>query len=199
MRYVGWILAVLFAAAGVAGYFLFYAPLKKGYDQQAEEIRMWTAKVEALQGGPIHYDTTPSADTSTPDTAITAPPSTGYGTLLATIAADDMFSSSNLSELTTAGKGELDKLLPTLRTSSGDVFIMVHADNVRVSQSRRDTYPTNWELTARRAAVIARYYLDRDVNYARLVPCGFSAARPAASNSSAEGRTKNRRVEIYLR
>jgi len=197
MRYLGWILALLFAAAGVAGYFIFYATLERGYAEQAEEIKMWTAKVAALQEGkPID---TSSADTALTDTASTRPQEFTYGNLIATIPSDDLFSSSKPGQLSAKGKGELDKLLPVLKTSQGDVAIMVHTDNVRVGSSLRDRYPTNWELTALRAAVIARYLLERGIDYKRLVPCGISAARPLASNSTSEGRAKNRRVEIYLR
>lgn len=197
MRYVGWIIALVLAAAGAAGYFIFYAPLARGYAEQEGEIRMWTAKVAALQEGrPID---TSSADTAVTDTGLTRPQEFIYGSLLASIPSDDFFSSSKPGELSAKGKAELEKLLPTLETSQGDVVIMVHSDNVRVGSSLRDRYPTNWELTARRAAAAARYLLDRGIDYKRLVPCGISAARPLASNSTPEGRAKNRRVEIYLR
>jgi len=197
MRYLGWIIALLLVAAGVAAYFIFYAPLERGYAEQEAEIRMWTAKVAAMQEGrPID---TSSADTALTDTASIRPQEFIYGSLLATIPSDDLFSSSKPGELSAKGKGELDKLLPVLKTSRGDVAIMVHTDNVRVGSSLRDRYPTNWELTALRAAAIARYLLERGIDYKRLVPCGISAARSLASNSTPEGRAKNRRVEIYLR
>jgi len=197
MRYLGWIIALLLVAAGVAAYFIFYAPLERGYAEQEAEIRMWTDKVAAMQEGrPID---TSSADTALTDTASIRPQEFTYGNLIATIPSDDLFSSSKPGELSAKGKGELDKLLPVLKTSRGDVAIMVHTDNVRVGSSLRDRYPTNWELTALRAAAIARYLLERGIDYKRLVPCGISAARSLASNSTPEGRAKNRRVEIYLR
>lgn len=199
MRYLGWIIALVLAAAGVAGYFIFYAPLARGYAEQETEIRMWTAKVAALQQGRPVDTMSVSDSTLALDTASTRPQGFTYGSLIGTIPSDDLFSSSKPGELSAKGKGELDKLLPTLKTSQGDVVIMVHSDNVRVGSSLRDRYPTNWELTARRAAAAARYLLDRGIDYRRLVPCGISAARPLASNSTPEGRAKNRRVEIYLR
>jgi chemotaxis protein MotB len=198
MRYLGWILALLLAAAGVAGYFIFYAPLARGYAEQAEEIKMWTQKVAALeQGRPINV--TPPSDTTTPDTGSIQAPEFDYGNLLVTIPLDEIFSSAKSNEIASGGKGELDKLLPTLKTTQGDVIIMVHDDDVRVGSSLRDRYPTNWEYTANRAAIIARYLLGRGIDYKRLVPCGVSAARPIASNSTSDGRARNRRVEIYLR
>jgi len=198
MRYVGWILALLFAAAGVAGYFLFYAPLERGYAEQAEEIKMWTQKVAALEGGSYAFP----PDTFTQDTTLpvlSSDTSTDYGTLVATIPADIIFPSDKNVEISAAGKKELDKLLPTLKTTKGDILIMVHDDNVRVGDSLKDIYPSNWELTARRAALIARYFLSKGVDFKRLLPSGLSAARPLSANTSAEGRAKNRRVEIYVR
>lgn len=200
MRYLGWILALLLAAAGVAAYFIFYAPLEKGYKQQQGEIAMWTEKVAALEQGHT-YVLSDTGDTSPADTGTVE--ITGqefeYGKLLATVPLDRMFSSEKSTAISANGKAEIEKLLAMLKTTDGDVVIMVHEDNVRVGQSLRDRYPTNWEYTANRAAVIARYLLERGIDYKRLVPCGLSAARPVASNNSAEDRAKNRRVEIYLR
>ncbi len=197
MRYLGWIISLLLAAAGVACYFIFYAPLARGYSKQEEEIKMWTERVAALEGRDPSY--VPPVDTFGKDTAIIVPPAKGYGTLLATILVDDLFSAPKSEVLESKGKAELDKILPALKASSGDVVIMVHSDNVRVAQSLRELFPSNWELTSRRAGIIARYLLDKGIDSKRLVPCGLSAARPAADNSTAEGRASNRRVEVYLR
>lgn len=197
MRYLGWILALLLAAAGVASYFIFYAPLSRGYAKQEKEIKMWTARVAALEGTSL--DGVPPADTFGKDTNTIPAPTTGYGTLVASVPVDDLFSEPKSEELLSKGKAELDKILPVLKASSGDVVIMVHSDNVRVDQSLRELFPSNWELTSRRAGIVARYLLAKGIDSGRLVPCGLSAARPVADNSTAEGQARNRRVEIYLR
>ncbi len=191
MRYLGWIIALLIAVAGVAGYFILYAPLERGYKEQEAEIKMWTTKVAALEGNPIDTSVRPDTTLSNPDTT----PVKVDGGLVGSISGDLLFIQSG-AELTASGKAELDKLLPALRASAGEVLIMAHWDNVRMSSDR---YPTNWELTSAQAASVARYLLAQGVDSKRLVPCGLSAARPLASNSTPEGRTKNRRVEIYLR
>lgn len=191
MRYLGWILALLIAVAGVSAYFIFYAPLERGYKEQEAEIKMWTAKVAALEGNPLDTDLHPDTLLSNPDTT---PVKVDAG-LVGTISGDLLFVQSG-AELTASGKAELDKLLPALRVSGSEVFILAHWDNVRISSDR---YPTNWELTSAQAASVARYLLAQGIDSKRLLPCGLSAARPLASNSTPEGRTKNRRVEIYLR
>ncbi|MBN2380961.1 OmpA family protein [candidate division WOR-3 bacterium] len=196
MRYVGWILALLFAVLGVGAYFLFYAPLERGYAEQAEEIKMWTQRVAELEGHGVQLPPDTTLDTTIEVVVVDS--SAQYGILVATIPADVLFSSDKTTQISAAGKAELDKLLPTLKTAKGDILIMVHDDNVRADDSIKDIYPTNWELTSRRAALIARHLLSKGVDYTRFLPCGVSAARPVASNSSSEGRAKNRRVEIYL-
>jgi chemotaxis protein MotB len=191
MRYLGWIIALILAAAGVAGYFILYAPLEKGYKEQEKEIKMWTAKLAALEGNPIDTSISPDTMLTNPDTT---PVKVDAG-LLGTISADLAFVQSG-AELTAKGKAELDKLLASMRASSGEVIIMAHWDNVRVSSDR---YPTNWELTSAQAASVARYLLAQGIDSKRLLPCGLSAARPLSDNSTPEGRARNRRLEIYLK
>jgi flagellar motor protein MotB len=191
MRYLGWIIALLIAVAGVAGYFIFYKPLERGYKEQEAEINMWTAKVAALEGNPIDTSVHPDTTLSNPDTT----PVKVDARLIGTVSSDLLFVQSG-AELTASGKAEIDKLLPALRSSTDEVLVMAHWDNVRLSSDR---YPTNWELTSAQAASVARYLLAQGIDSKRLVPCGLSAARPEASNSTPEGRAKNRRVEIYLR
>jgi OmpA-OmpF porin, OOP family len=52
----------------------------------------------------------------------------------------------------------------------------------------------NKELSARRAASVVRYLVGKGVAQSRLVPAGYGFEQPIASNSTALGRAKNRRV-----
>ena len=90
--------------------------------------------------------------------------------------------------------GELAKMLATL---SQKVAISGHTDTDPINT--RD-FPSNWELSSRRAVNFMRFLLSQD---AKLQPARFSATgygefQPLASNDSFEGRTKNRRVEILI-
>lgn len=54
----------------------------------------------------------------------------------------------------------------------------------------------NMALSKRRANSVKTYLIDRGVDPARLIAVGHGEHQPVADNTSAEGRAKNRRVEI---
>ncbi|MDT1800210.1 OmpA family protein, partial [Salmonella enterica subsp. enterica serovar Oslo] len=61
------------------------------------------------------------------------------------------------------------------------------------------SYKDNWELSGARAMSVLRFFLE----HSKLDPEGFQYAgyadtRPAADNATAEGKQKNRRVEITV-
>jgi chemotaxis protein MotB len=71
-----------------------------------------------------------------------------------------------------------------------------HTDNVPIHSIE---FPSNWELSAARATNIIRYLIkEQEFPANRLAAEGFAQYRPLASNSSPEGRQKNRRIEVYL-
>lgn len=71
-----------------------------------------------------------------------------------------------------------------------------HTDNVPTSGTE---WPSNWELSATRATTVLRYLTDLgSVPAARISAAGYADTRPQASNATAEGRARNRRVEIVV-
>ncbi|HEY6003982.1 MAG TPA: OmpA family protein [Anaeromyxobacter sp.] len=66
-----------------------------------------------------------------------------------------------------------------------------HTDNV-------GSAPYNKDLSERRAASVVRYLVGKGVQRTRLEPAGFGFERPVASNATALGRAKNRRVEFRI-
>ncbi|HEY3174447.1 MAG TPA: OmpA family protein [Candidatus Polarisedimenticolia bacterium] len=55
----------------------------------------------------------------------------------------------------------------------------------------------NLELSDRRAAAVRAYLISRGIDSSRLESRGFGESRPIASNTTEEGRQKNRRVELH--
>jgi chemotaxis protein MotB len=59
-------------------------------------------------------------------------------------------------------------------------------------------FPSNWELSTDRATTVVRYLIAHDIAEQRLSAAGYAALHPLASNATATGRAKNRRVDIVL-
>ena len=58
------------------------------------------------------------------------------------------------------------------------------------------TYKYNMGLSRRRAASVVAYLEDKGIPASQLIPRGFGKNHPVATNSTAEGRAQNRRVEL---
>jgi len=71
-----------------------------------------------------------------------------------------------------------------------------HTDTTPISTR---TYASNWELSAARAAAVARLFEEQGVPGDRMVAEGFGSNRPVADNDNPEGRARNRRVVAILR
>lgn len=57
---------------------------------------------------------------------------------------------------------------------------------------------TNWELSAARAFAVGQFLMDRGVAPERFHARGYGEFRPVDSNATAEGRSRNRRIEISI-
>ena len=80
--------------------------------------------------------------------------------------------------------------------AQGDIVIAGHTDNVPV---KGGPYQTNLKLSIARAATVAQFLLDHHtIDPRRVSTMGFGEYRPIADNKAADGRRKNRRVEIIV-
>ena len=61
-----------------------------------------------------------------------------------------------------------------------------------------DRFPSNWELSAHRSAAVVRLFEETGVDAERMSVVGYGPQRPKASNDTAEGREKNRRVVLVV-
>lgn len=57
---------------------------------------------------------------------------------------------------------------------------------------------TNKQLSVRRAIAVRDYLIEQGVAASRIDAAGFGSSRPIADNATAEGRARNRRVEIVI-
>ena len=71
-----------------------------------------------------------------------------------------------------------------------------HTDNVPINTPR---FPSNWELSAARALSVVRHMAYQGgVEPARMSAVGYGEFRPVAPNNTADNRSANRRIEIYV-
>ena len=113
---------------------------------------------------------------------------------------DKIVFNSGEAELNKQGKQILKRVANILKkVSDKQIKIEGHTDNIPIGENLKDKFPSNWELSTSRATTVARYLQDEgNVNPTLLSAAGFSQFKPIGDNSTPEGRTKNRRIEILL-
>ncbi|MBN2297491.1 MAG: OmpA family protein [Deltaproteobacteria bacterium] len=87
----------------------------------------------------------------------------------------------------------LDSLVKVLSMIDNHIVITGHTDSVPYESA---PYYSNWALSSARALSVLNYLTGKGVSSQRLSAYGMGAVRPITSNSTAEGRALNRRVEI---
>jgi outer membrane protein OmpA-like peptidoglycan-associated protein len=56
----------------------------------------------------------------------------------------------------------------------------------------------NLQLSQRRADAVRQYLIEHGIDAARVVARGYGLSRPRVSNTNADHRAQNRRVEIHI-
>ncbi|WP_239498467.1 DotU family type VI secretion system protein [Pseudomonas aeruginosa] len=111
-----------------------------------------------------------------------------------TIRGDELFASASASV-----RDEFQPLLlriaDALRKVKGQVLVTGHSDNRPIATLR---YPSNWKLSQARAQEVADLLGATTGDAGRFTAEGRSDTEPVATNASAEGRARNRRVEITV-
>jgi chemotaxis protein MotB len=79
------------------------------------------------------------------------------------------------------------------------IHVIGHTDNVPIRAAARSRFPSNWELSTARATAAVRFLTEKaGVDPRRLGALGYGEFRPVADNATAEGRARNRRIEIVI-
>ena len=80
-----------------------------------------------------------------------------------------------------------------------NLLVEGHTDNMPLGPTLKERFPSNWELSAARAAAVVRFLQKKGrLQPERLSARGYSYFRSVASNETKEGRHQNRRIEIIL-
>ncbi|GAC1038872.1 flagellar motor protein MotD [Pseudomonas sp. No.117] len=91
--------------------------------------------------------------------------------------------------------GLLEKVAKILAPFGNPVQVQGYTDDRPISTA---LYPTNWELSAARAASIVRLLVGNGIAPQRLAVVGYGAYQPVTDNTSEAGRARNRRVVLLI-
>ncbi len=107
----------------------------------------------------------------------------------------DILFPSAVARLTPEAEATVTAISHVLRDEHNLIRVEGHTDNMPIATRE---YPSNWELSAARAASVVRLMSDGGVESRQMTVIGQGEFRPAADNGSAEGRNANRRVLLVI-
>lgn len=97
--------------------------------------------------------------------------------------------------LTADGAGVLEELAAAFAELPFTLSVEGHTDNIPIQTAR---FPSNWELSSARAAMVTRKLIERGVTADRVRAIGYGDTHPRADNETPQGRARNRRVSFVL-
>ncbi len=97
------------------------------------------------------------------------------------------------AEMTKSGRKTLRQIFELLEQFHYHIKVEGHTDN---SPINTDKFPSNWELSASRAANVARMLIGHGFPPEKISVEGFAEFRPRTPNTSVKNRAANRRIEV---
>jgi chemotaxis protein MotB len=110
------------------------------------------------------------------------------------INADILFPSA-AGEFAPSAEPVLDKLAEVLKPFPNPIRVEGHTDDRPI---RTTAFPSNWELSAARAASVVHQFTRQGIDPLRLEIVGFGEFHPRQTNETSEGRNANRRVVVLV-
>jgi outer membrane protein OmpA-like peptidoglycan-associated protein len=86
---------------------------------------------------------------------------------------------------------KLNKLATYLIENRAALTLRGYADSI-------GSFKGNWKLSEKRAIVVKSYLIKKGVNNEKIITTAYGSTEPISTNSTAQGRQKNRRVEIKV-
>ncbi len=96
-----------------------------------------------------------------------------------------------------SASSDLNHILEVLKSqySGRPIDVVGHTDSDPIKKSQ---WKDNWELSAERALTVVRYMMERGIPKEGIRAIGRGDSQPIASNATASGKAKNRRVEVVV-
>lgn len=108
------------------------------------------------------------------------------------VLADSILFNNGKASLTNSDKVTLNAIAKIMLTQPNMKFhIAGHTDTIGSSE-------INMTLSEKRASEVKTYLISKGINIASITSQGYGENKPIADNSTADGRLKNRRIEIYI-
>ncbi|OAX85792.1 flagellar motor protein MotD [Xanthomonas nasturtii] len=107
----------------------------------------------------------------------------------------DILFGTGSAALAGTARATLSTLASVLRDAPNGVRVEGYTDNQPIATAQ---FPSNWELSAARAASVVHLFADDGVAPQRLAMVGYGEFRARADNSTEAGRNANRRVVLII-
>ncbi len=107
----------------------------------------------------------------------------------------DILFGTGSATLAGRARGTLSTLASVLREAPNGVRVEGYTDNQPIATAQ---FPSNWELSAARAASVVHLFADDGIAPQRLAMVGYGEFRARADNSTEAGRNANRRVVLII-
>jgi len=117
--------------------------------------------------------------------------------LVIRVLTDELLFASGQATLNSRSHALLDEISQLLNVDeTHPIDVEGNTDNVPIHSG---LFPSNWQLSTARASTVVEYLIGHGVSPHRLTATGYADQRPLATDASAPGRARNRRVEIVMK
>lgn len=107
----------------------------------------------------------------------------------------DILFASGVARVAPEAEPVLERLAAILGPFPNALRIEGHTDNVPIATA---AFPSNWELSAARAASVVHLFMRSGVGADRMTVVGMGEYHPVADNGTVAGRDRNRRVVVIV-
>ncbi len=155
------------------------------------------AKAAAVQPVPVVNQTTPAANAGFQDIAGTET-IRGRGTITVRVPGDVLFASGS-ADLRGQSRQTLEQIANVIKRDypGNQIRIEGHTDSDPIRRTR-NLWRDNYHLSEARARAVRDFLASKGVSTSNMVVVGHGSEKPVASNGTATGKQRNRRVEIVV-
>ena len=171
------------------------AELTTAKDELSTDVQAKTGELEQLKGTYNQLEEKMKDEISKGDIRLSQ-----SGGKLRVDMVDKILFDSGEAVISKRGEGVLARVGAVLATMDDkQIQVSGHTDSNPISDKLATQFPTNWELSVTRAVNVVRFLEEKaSVPPKNLTATGYGQYHPIASNKSAAGRARNRRIEILL-